>query len=122
MPATSGRPMKVRGSQFERSVAGYLLSHGHPHVERSYGAGRPDDAGDLDGLPRWTVEVKACRAMDLAGWMDEARREQANAASAYGAVVAKRRGKAVEHAYVVLTLADWARLLGEMEGAHGVGR
>jgi len=120
MPAINGRAMKARGSQFEREAAAFLRDHGFPHAERSYGAGRPDDAGDLDGLPRWTVEVKACRALDLAGWMDEARREQTNASTEYTAVVAKRRGKAVEHAYVVLTLAAWARLVGETEGASEV--
>jgi len=120
VPAANGRAMKAKGSAFEREVVRYLRDHGHPYVERSYGAGRPDDAGDLDGLPRWTVEVKACRALDLAGWMDEARREQGHAGSKYTAVVAKRRGKAVEHAYVVLTLAAWARLVGETEGASEV--
>jgi len=111
--------MKARGSQFERDEAGYLRDHGHRYVERAYGAGRPDDAGDLDGLPRWTVEVKACRALDLAGWMDEARREQGHAGTEYTAVVAKRRNRPVADAYVVLPLADWARLVGEMDSANG---
>jgi len=122
MPAINGRPMKARGSAFERDVAQFLRDNDHRYVERAYGAGRPDDAGDLDGLPRWTVEVKACRALDLAGWVDEARREQHNAGSAYAAVVAKRRGKAVEHAYVVLTLAAWARLVGETESENEAAR
>jgi len=76
MPTVNGRAMKARGSAFERDVAQYLRDHGHRYVERAYGAGRSDDRGDLDGLPRWTVEVKACRALDLAGWCDEAKRQQ----------------------------------------------
>jgi len=121
MPAINGRAMKARGSQFERDVAQFLREHGHPFVERAYGAGRSDDRGDLDGLPRWVVEVKACRAIDLAGWMDEAKREQGNAGSDYAAVVAKRRTRPVADAYVVLTLADWSRLVGEVEHPHGDG-
>jgi len=115
MPAVNGRAMKARGSQFERDVAQFLREHGHPYVERAYGAGRSDDRGDLAGLPRWVVEVKACRALDLAGWCDEAKRERRNAGSDYAAVVAKRRNRPVADAYVVLTLADWARLVGEAE-------
>jgi len=121
MPTVNGRAMKARGSAFERDVAQYLRDHGHRYVERAYGAGRSDDRGDLDGLPRWVVEVKACRALDLAGWCDEAKREQGNAGSDYAAVVAKRRGKAVEHAYVVMTLSDWARLVGEVGDDPFVG-
>jgi len=117
MPAVNGRAMKARGSQFERDVAQFLREHGHPYVERAYGAGRSDDRGDLDGLPRWTLEVKACRALDLAGWMDEAHREQTNAGTEYTAVVAKRRNRPVADAYVVMRLRDWARLVGEMEAA-----
>src|ERR1039458_8619926 len=37
-PATNGKAMKARGSQFERDVARYLAAHGHPYAERAYGA------------------------------------------------------------------------------------
>jgi Holliday junction resolvase len=112
MPATNGRAMRARGAAFEREVVRVLRAAGLVHAERSYGAGRPDDRGDIDGLPGFTIECKACRALDLAGWLDEARREAARSGSV-PVVVAKRRGRPAEESYVVLRLADWARVLTE---------
>lgn len=115
MAAINGRQMKAKGSRFEREVVDYFRGHGHPHVERAYGAGRPGDVGDLDGLVGWVLEVKCHRSLDLAGWVDEAEAERANARQPFGAVVAKRRGKPVHDAYVVLTLDQFARLLTEAD-------
>lgn len=110
-PATNGAAMKGKGSAFEREVVRVLVSHGHPHASRSYGAGRPYDVGDIAGLPGFCVEVKCHRALDLAGWADKARRESLNAGDGVvGVVVAKRRGRPTEDAYVLLTLADFSRL------------
>ena len=112
MSAANGRAMKAKGSTFEREVVRVLHEHGHPHAERSYGAGRPRDVGDVAGIPGFVIEVKACRCFDLAGWLDEATREAANAGEgAVGVVVAKRRGHGPEDAYAVLRLADFAELL-----------
>ena len=111
MTAVNGRAMKAKGSAFEREVVRVLRDHGHPHAERSYGAGRPRDVGDVAGLAGFVVEMKACRSFDLAGWLDEAAREAANAGEGVvGVVVAKRRGHGPEDAYVVLRLADFAEL------------
>jgi len=116
VPAVNGRAMKARGSQFERDVVGYLRDHGHRYVERAYGAGRSDDRGDLDGLPGYVVEVKCHRAMDLAGFVDEAVREAANVGGAViPVVIAKRRNRPVADAYAVMRLSDWSRLVGEVE-------
>jgi len=104
-----------KGSQFERDVAEYMRGHGLPNVERAYGAGRPDDVGDLDGLPAWCFELKNQKTHDWAGWVDELRREQANARAQYGVVIAKRRGQPVRRAYVVMELEQLVRLLVERE-------
>ena len=114
MSAVNGRAMRAKGSAWERTVAAYLREAGHEHVERAYGAGRPADVGDLDGLPRWVLELKACRTLDLAGWSDEAEKERANAGTEYAAVIAKRRGKPTGDAYVVMPLSQFARLLAEL--------
>lgn len=112
MTATNGRAMKAKGSAFEREVVRVLREHGIPDASRSYGAGRPKDVGDVAGLAGFCVEVKCHRALDLAGWADEAAREALNVgAGTIPVVVAKRRGRPPEDAYALLRLADLADLL-----------
>ena len=105
-------PAKAKGDAFERAVAAYLLSRGLP-AERRYGAGRKDDRGDIDGIPGFVIECKARRALDLAGWVDEASRERARAGAPCAVVVAKRRGHRVEDAYCVVTLDTFATIVTE---------
>lgn len=104
-------PAKRKGDQYERDVVCFLRANGFPYAERHYGAGRPDDVGDIDGLLGWTLELKNCKTMDLAGWVDEAECERIQGRQPYAAVIAKRRNRPVGSAYVVLTLESFARLL-----------
>lgn len=106
---------KRKGSAFERDVVSYLRANGHPYAERSYGAGRPDDVGDIDGLPGWTLELKNHRALELSAWITEAERERENGRRRFAAVVFKRRNKPVGDAYVLLSLSTFAELLAEDE-------
>ena len=108
-------PQKAKGSQFERDVAQYLRENGHRYAERSYGAGRQDDRGDITGLPGLVLECKNHKTMDLAGWIGEAKVERDNAKADYGVVVVKRRGKSASEAYAVMTLADFSRLWKERD-------
>ena len=103
-------PSKRKGSAFELEVARYLAAHGFPAAERAYGAGRPDDRGDIAGVPGVAIECKAVRAMDLAGWLTEAKREAENAGGKLAVVVAKRRMASVSRAYVVMELEQWCEL------------
>ncbi len=64
----SGTAARRKGSIWERAVVAYLRQHGFPHAERAYGAGRPQDVGDIDGLPGVVIEAKNHRSIDLAGW------------------------------------------------------
>lgn len=114
-------PAKRKGDTFERDVVTYLRDQGFPHVERAYGAGRPDDTGDLDGIPGWCFELKNHQRIDLAAWVDEVRREQAAARAQFGVVVVKRRGRPAGQAYVVMELEQLARLLRERDALE-VGR
>jgi Holliday junction resolvase len=113
--ATNGSAMKRKGSAFEREVVAYLQANGFPYAERAYGAGRPEDVGDIDGIPGWCIEAKAHRALDLAGFVDEAEIERLNGRRSFAAVVAKRRNRPTADSYVVLTLASFARLLADDE-------
>ena len=113
MPATNGRAMKAKGSAFERDVVAYLKANGHPYAERHYGAGRPDDVGDIDGIVGWTVECKAHKALALAEWADEAECERQHGRQRFAAVIAKRRCKPVAQSYVVMSLETFAELLAD---------
>jgi len=106
-------PQARKGSTFERDVVTFLQANGHRYAERAYGAGRPQDVGDIDGLVGWTIECKNHKAMDLAGWVDEAERERVNGRQSFAAVIAKRRHRSVGCAYVVMSLDTFARLTAE---------
>lgn len=59
-------PAKAKGDQAEREIAAALtLELGLP-VRRKLGAGRADDAGDLDGLPGVAAQVKNYRDVTTA--------------------------------------------------------
>ena len=106
-------PQARKGATFERDVVEYFRANGHPYVERAYGAGRPDDVGDLDGVPGWALELKNHQKLALSGWLEEAEVERVNARARFAAVIAKRRGKNAGQSYVVMTLATFAELLGD---------
>ena len=108
-------PQRRKGSQFERDVVSYLRANGFEYAERSYGAGRPDDRGDVDGIPGFTLECKAHRTIDLAGFIDEAERERANARQPFAAAIVKRKNKPVSSSYVVMSLETFAELVGDDE-------
>lgn len=64
MTATNGAAMKAKGSAFEREIVAFLRTHGHPYAERAYGAGRPGDVGDIDGIPGFVILVRGVREAD----------------------------------------------------------
>ena len=106
---TGGSSPKRKGSAFERDVVHYLQEHGFPDAERAYGAGRPEDIGDVVGIPGVCCECKAHARLELAQWVDETERERLNARQPFGVVIAKRRGKSTDNAYVVMSLEAFAR-------------
>lgn len=94
-----------RGHDWERQVAAWLRTNGiDAATSRELAAGRqhgPDLVADLPVA----LECKNHAALDLAGWVDQARR-QADGLPA--AVVVKRRGTADPgQSYVVMTATDW---------------
>ena len=108
-------PQRRKGSGFERDVVAYLQANGHPFAERAYGAGRPDDRGDIDGIVGFTIECKNHARLELAAWCDEAALERENGRRAFWAVIFKRKQKPISAAYVVLDLATFAELLREVD-------
>ena len=108
-------PEKAKGSQWERDIANYLVEAGFIYAERRYGAGNTQDKGDINGMPGLVIEAKNHKTMNLPGWLAEAEVERANAKAEYGVVVIKRRGKPAAQGYVVMTLADFAKLWRERD-------
>jgi hypothetical protein len=111
-------PSKQKGTAFETAVVGYLKSVGFDHVERRALRGNKD-CGDISGIAGWTIETKAEKRIDLAGYMDEAIAEAINADPALvnlggiplHCVVVKRRNKPIGDAYAVMSLRQFAHLL-----------
>jgi hypothetical protein len=97
-------PNKVKGDKWERDVRDYLRGKGLL-VDR-IPAGSTDDLGDL-WLPHPgpVVQCKNHARLDLAGFCDEMNEQRQRAGRATGFVAVKRRGKSVEHAYLITTMA-----------------
>jgi hypothetical protein len=51
-------PQKAKGDSAEREIAALINALTGWPVRRKLGAGRMDDAGDLDGIPDCTAQVK----------------------------------------------------------------
>jgi len=106
-------PERRKGNAFEVAIAQYLRDHGHPYAERAYGAGRPDDRGDIDGIPGFVLSAKNQAQVRLGVWMNEVETQRVNARASFAALIVKRRGAPVDRAYVVLDLATFAALMTE---------
>lgn len=103
-------PNKRKGSRFEQDVVDYLAANGFPYAERRVQGGS-HDRGDISGVPSTVIEVKNCGRLELASWVAEAEREQANAKALVGVVCHKRRGHGVADAYVTMSLRAFVDLI-----------
>ena len=107
---------KQKGTRWESAVRDYLADRLGVRVER-LPAGSRHDRGDLAGVEGMCVECKDVGRLDLAGWCDEATVEAANVGDGtLPVVVAKRRGKGVEHGYVIMPLWAWTEFLNRRNG------
>jgi predicted thioredoxin/glutaredoxin len=61
----------------------------------------------------WALECKATRELDLAGAVDEALTEARNSGAPLAAAIVKRRRRPTSDAYVVMPLAQFARLVAD---------
>lgn len=112
---------KAAGSLFESHVAGFLADAlDDDRIERRAKNGFKD-RGDINSVRTTLGERVVIEAKDYGGrmlpaeWVREAEVQRGNDDAAVGVVVAKRRGKGVAQmgeSYVLMTLADFAVLLG----------
>jgi hypothetical protein len=112
-------PNGAKGARAERLVADYLKASGFPYADRRVKTGAKD-TGDIGGVP-CVIEVKNCRTAQLAGWLDEAVAEAANAKVSRGVVWHHRAGKGKpEDWYVTMRGQDFVAFLRSWGGgAHG---
>lgn len=102
---------KAKGTAFETFILPVFRLY-YPDAERRVLSGI-HDKGDLllPGERRFVVEAKHHAALDLAGWMKEAKREALNAGVPYAVVVHKRVGHGKpEDQWVTTTLGDFLAL------------
>lgn len=99
-----------KGSAWRLQVERFLQGIGYDTAFRSIGLPGDDIRATGESLPRLSVECKAVREITLASFVDQCLR---NAPSDHTPVLfIKRRGKAsADHAYVVLTGEQFARLV-----------
>ena len=106
---------KQKGTAAETAVVAYLKEHGFPYAERRALAGI-NDKGDVSGVPGVVVEIKNCKRLELAAWIDELVAEMRNAAAPIGAVVHKRKGTTkVGEWYATMPVAVLVALLADTE-------
>lgn len=100
---------RAKGTAFE-SACRDVLKRWFPHCERAPLWGGAD-RGDLLGVPGFVIQCRNTKTMDLAGALDDARKQAAHNGGGIPVAIVKRRGKHVRQAYVVMELADWAELV-----------
>lgn len=102
---------KRKGTAWETRIVDYLRGCGWPHVERRALNGAKD-RGDVAGIPGVVIEAKSAARVELAAWLDEARREQANDRADLGVVWFKRARKSdAGSGYVLMDGETFADLL-----------
>lgn len=101
-------PNKRKGTAWESAIVTFLRDQGQD-ARRVAQTGRLD-TGDIHA-GKFCVEAKNQRAIDLAGFVDQAEREAVHAGLPYGVAVVKRRGKGAASGYAVMSLATLARLM-----------
>lgn len=89
---------KAKGTAAETALVRWFIEHGHPHARRNPPAGARD-IGDIGGITTAegetvTVETKSWKdvAAALRQGIAELEVEKANAGTAHGVLVVKRRG------------------------------
>lgn len=107
-----GQTSRRKGRRWENAVVAWLNDNGFPSAQRNEYVNA--QAGDILGLPSWSLECKSGQRLDLAAWVDQARIQAVTADCPYYAVIAKRKGVTDPGgAYVVHTLDNFARWLRE---------
>src|ERR1043166_3788508 len=98
---------RATGTRFETLLL-EPLREVFPDAERTGSAAQAD--GDYKNTGNWSIEAKAHREIDLAGFVDQSKKS-AERVKKLPVVVVKRRNKSVREAYVVMPLYAWLESL-----------
>lgn len=109
-------PNKVKGTNFESAVRGYLNENGFPEARRVVQTGRLD-TGDLHCLD-FCIQAKAWKNITegLAAAVEGATRQVGPSGLTYPVGVVKRPRKPIRESYVVMTLEQFVELLRGLYG------
>lgn len=106
-----GSMSRRKGRRWENVVVNWLRDHGFPSIERNEYLNA--QAGDILGIPGWSLECKSAQRLELAAWTDQAALQAVQAGCPHYAVIVKRKGiPSPGGAYVVMPLAvfaDWMK-------------
>lgn len=100
---------KNTGTEMETRIVTYLQKW-WPATERRALHGNTD-RGDVAGIPGLCAEIKACKTMALAGWLDEAVTEAGHCGPGVIPIVIHRRlrKRAPAEQYVTMRLEDFCK-------------
>lgn len=74
------------------------------------------DKGDLIGFgPRYVMEAKAAKRIELGQWLKETEIERVNAKADYGFLIVKLPRRSIADCAVLLTVEQMARIIEELE-------
>lgn len=103
---------KARTLSWRDDVVRYARSRG-------FRAGRPlhtfdtQDAGEVDGIPSWTLLCRRRQLLDIASALRQARERADRDGNRYAAAVLYARGQEIESAYAVMPLGQLLDLISE---------
>ena len=105
-------PRKSKGDAGEREIAALINSLTGWNVRRKLGAGRLDDAGDLDGIPDTTAQCKNYRDITRAirDALDDLEQQRLNAGTTHAVAFIRRPGG---RWIACMTVEQWATLTRE---------
>ena len=109
-------PNKRKGDRAELDSSAWFQVNGWPNADRSLGAGRREDRGDLTGIRRFCVQVKDHAQFRINTWIPEMLEQKRRSGAEFGVLLLKRRGTSdVGRWYAVLEVEDLNRLMIEAE-------
>ena len=82
---------KQKGTAAETALVIYLRENGYENAERRALTGKAD-RGDIAGIPRVVIEVKAGNRLEIPAWLKETEIERINDGALAGYLVIKPKG------------------------------